>query len=124
MEAAKRPMTEALKEVPASVLEFIEASQNRTDERRTAVREPFFRPVTLELTVAGKPQERSCFSRDISPKGIGLLHNFSLEQGENVVLTIHSDCLGRIRVRSEIMWCTPAGEGWYLSGARFLELPI
>ena len=124
MEAAKRPIAEALKEVPASVLEFLEASQNRTDERRTAVREPFFRGVTLELTVAGKLQERSCFSRDISPKGIGLLHNFALEQGEKVVLTIHSDCLGRIRVRSEIMWCTPAGEGWYVSGARFLELPI
>ena len=124
MEAVKRPITEALKEVPASVLEFIEATQNRGDDRRTAVREPFFRPVTLEFTVAGKSQERSCFSRDISPKGIGLLHNFSLEEGENVVLTIHSDCLGRIRVRSEIMWCTPAGEGWHLSGARFLELPI
>jgi hypothetical protein len=125
MDAMKtRPINEVLKDVPPAVLQWIESAQNRTDERRTVVREPFFRPVTLERSKGGKVQEVSCFSRDISPKGIGLLHNFTLEENEEVVLTIHSDCLGRIRVRSRIKWCEACGEGWHISGAQFLELPI
>jgi hypothetical protein len=88
-------------------------------ERRAEKREPFFHPVTLVL--GQDPQRKfTCFSRDIAASGIGLLHYMAVEPGE-VVLTISSKSCGNVRIRSEIVWCRPCGEGWYLSGARFVE---
>lgn len=124
MEVSIRPPMDALKGVPVAVLKLLETVQAEEDERRSVSREPFFRAVTVEVDHQGGPQQLSGFSRDISPKGIGLLHNFPLQPADEVVLTIHSENLGKIRVRSQIMWCSPCTEGWHLSGARFLELPI
>jgi hypothetical protein len=45
----------------------------------------------------------------------------ALEPGE-VMLTIPSKSCGQARIRACIMWCRPCGEGWYLSGARFLDV--
>ena len=53
--------------------------------------------------------------------GIGLLHCIAVEPGE-VVLKIPSKTCGDVRIRGEIVWCRPCGEGWYLSGARFVEV--
>jgi len=90
------------------------------EERRAEKQEPYFHPVTL---VFGQDNQRqfTCFSRDISGTGIGLLHFMAVEPGE-VILTIPSDSCGNVRIRSEIIWCQPCGDGWYLSGARFIEL--
>jgi hypothetical protein len=37
-------------------------------------------------------------------------------------LTISSPTGAAVNVRTEIIWCRPCGEGWYLSGGRFLEM--
>jgi hypothetical protein len=99
---------------------LLNEARESADERRAEKREPFFHPVTL---IVGQDQRQrfSCFSRDISATGIGLLHCMAVEPGE-VVLKIPSMSCGDIRIRSEIVWCQPCGEGWYLSGARFVEV--
>lgn len=89
------------------------------EERDAEKREPFFNPIAL-VTEKDKQRQFTCFSREISATGIGLLHCMAIEPGD-VVLTIPSKSLGDIRIRSEILWCRPCGEGWYLSGARFVE---
>lgn len=92
----------------------------RLNERRAEKREPFFHLIIL---VSGEdPQRRlTCFSRDISTNSMGLLHFEPIEPGE-VVLTIPSKTWGNVDVRSEIVWCRPCGEGWYLCRARFVEI--
>jgi hypothetical protein len=89
-------------------------------ERRNAERKPYFRPVSLAVLEGGEWRNFSCFSRDISPCGIGLLHNMPLERGE-VELTIQMESAEDVRLKGEIMWCRPCGEGWFTSGARFLS---
>ncbi len=101
---------------------LLDEAREGADERRTEKRESFFQPITLVLE---KDQRRqfSCFSRDISATGIGLLHYMAVEPGE-VVLKIPSKTCGDVRIRGEIVWCRPCGEGWYLSGARFVEVVV
>lgn len=90
------------------------------DERRAEKRQPFFTPIQIAFA-NDERRQFSCFSRDISATSIGLLHYMAVQPGE-VVLTIPSKLCGKVRVRSEIVWCQPCGEGWYMSGARFVEL--
>jgi hypothetical protein len=89
------------------------------DERRAERRMPFFVPVRFSPARDGGRQF-TCFSRDISATGMGLLHSEAVEPGE-VVLTIPIKSCGDIRIRSEIVWCQPCGEGWFMIGARFVE---
>lgn len=96
-----------------------EASESGIDSREEE-RKPFFRPVTLILG-EGKQQHVACFSRDISDTGIGLLHYMPLQPG-SIVVMIPSILSGHIRIESELVWCHPCGDGWYISAARFLGI--
>jgi hypothetical protein len=89
-------------------------------ERRSKVRYPFFRPVTLSVD-QNASRRLSVFTRDISRSGVGLLHNMPLEQVD-ATLTIPSDYGNESIMRIRIAWCRPCGEGWYVSGAEFLGL--
>lgn len=92
-------------------------------ERRATQREPFFAPVTVVVEENGAQRNFFCFSREISPGGIGLLHDMALEPGKKVVVTIPRKSAGDIiRLQSEIVWCKSCGEGWYSSGALFLDV--
>ena len=95
-----------------------EAAVEAEVDRRIRQRHPFFRPAVIVLKDA-KRTSYSVFCRDISPAGVGLLHNFPLEPGE-VVVTITTNTGRNVSVRTDIIWCKPCGEGWYISGGRFL----
>jgi hypothetical protein len=83
-------------------------------DRRGAARYPFFRPVRLE-----QENDNGCdcvaFTRELSLASIGLLHNIPLSQG-NVTVAIARSQGEPLRLSTEIVWCRPCGEGWYLSG--------
>ena len=98
---------------------LLNEAESHTGERRSAVRKPYFRPVSLAVQQGDQRRSFSCFSRDISPHGVGLLHNMPLEPGE-VALTIQTESGEGVRLSSEIVWCRSCGEGWFISGARFL----
>ena len=89
-------------------------------DRRTDQRYPFFQPVSLSIDGGGRNRfSFSAFSRDISADGMGLLHNMPLRPGE-AVLKVYEDS-GEVAIPCEIKWCEPCGEGWFLSGVRFLD---
>ena len=88
-------------------------------DRRAHERYPFFRPVTI----TGENSELrrfSAFSRDISSGGMGLVHNMPVVEGR-VTLVIHTQSGEPVQLPGLIAWCRPCGEGWYMSGARFIE---
>ena len=88
--------------------------------RRMSVRSPYFGPVLITLTDEPFPQF-SAFARDLSPVGIGLLHIMPLERGE-VRIAIRNAAEDPLVLRTQIMWCEDCGEGWYISGGRFLDV--
>ena len=99
-----------------------EAREADKSDRRGEARHPYFRP--LSLCPASDPERCfSAFSREISRTGIGLLHNMPLEQGE-VMLSAFRDGGSTLKIRIEIVWCRACGEGWYLSGGRFMDPPV
>ena len=38
-----------------------------------------------------------------------------------LVVAIPRKAGGNLQLRGKVMWCQPCGEGWYLSGVRFLD---
>jgi hypothetical protein len=103
-----------------TVHHLLHEAREGANERRAEKREPFFSLVRLSFA-DDSTREFTCFSRDISATGIGLLHFMAVEPGE-IVLKIPSKSFGDVRVRCEVVWCQPCGEGWHLSGARFVEI--
>lgn len=97
---------------------IVEAQNEENKDRRRDVRYAFFRPVSIELDDGHR---FTAFSREISASGIGLIHNLELPQGE-VEISVSSEQGYAIRVRTQIMWCTPCGEGWYISGGKFVGI--
>lgn len=88
-------------------------------ERRSTPRHPCFAPVSL--TPSGDPRQRlSAFSRDVSRDGVGLLHVMPLTRGEIFTVVLQHPG-GELRQHAQVMWCRPAGEGWYLTGLRFVK---
>ena len=97
---------------------IVEAKAALKTDRRAEVRYAFFRPVSIEMDDGHR---YSAFTREISETGIGLIHNMDLPEGE-VEISIRSDCGYSIRVRTRIVWCQACGEGWYISGGRFIGI--
>jgi hypothetical protein len=98
---------------------LIEDAKLEDDERRKQGRHPYFHPVTIQLKES--PELYSAFSRDVSITGIGLLHWMPIPpQIIRVVLTPPNS--PTLRVRVKISWCSAWGEGWYISGGRYLEV--
>jgi hypothetical protein len=100
--------------------QLLNEARSIVEANRAEQRESFCRPVTLSFG-NGSLRRVTGFSIDISPAGIGLLHCMAVDPGE-VVLTIPNGSGGSVHIRSEILRCTPCRRGWYLSGARFLEV--
>jgi hypothetical protein len=106
--------------VREAVNRWLDHSRTTADSQRTAARTPCFVSVTISL--AGEEVPRfSAFARDISPLGIGLLHIMPLEPGQMVVC-LRSAAGETLSLRTQIVWCKPAGDGWYTSGGRFLDV--
>jgi len=97
---------------------IVEAKAALKTDRRADVRYALFRPVSIEMDDGHK---YSAFTREISETGIGLIHNMDLNEGE-VEIGIRSDCGYSIRVRTQIVWCAACGEGWFISGGRFVGI--
>lgn len=97
---------------------IVEAQSLENKDRRRDVRYAFFRPVSVEVEDGHR---YSAFSREISASGIGLIHNIELPMGE-VEINVSSEAGYSIRVRTQIVWCQPCGEGWFISGGRFVGI--
>lgn len=97
---------------------MVQARSDDQMDRRGAARYPFFRPVTLAAETADLGPHQA-FTRELSTTGIGLLHNLQLAPGAYTLTVLHVDGR-RTSLPTEILWCRSCGEGWYLSGGRFM----
>ena len=104
--------------IRAAIMRLLDECKTASGAQRAHKREPFFGPVTVVVGDGENQRQFSCFSRDISPTGIGLLHNMPLPFGV-VALTIRREVSQDVRLRGEVMWCQSCGEGWYTSGIQF-----
>lgn len=98
---------------------LVEARANDQRDDRWGIRYPFFRAVSI---VGPHGEQYDAFSRDISASGIGLLHNMEIPPGI-VDIRITSVRSYALHVQTRIFWCQACGEGWYISGGRFMGVP-
>lgn len=97
---------------------IVEAQNNDKRDRRAEVRFAFFRPVTIHTDDG---HTYSAFSREISASGIGLIHNVDLPSGE-VEISISHEQGYSVHVRTHIVWSNSCGDGWFISGGRFVGM--
>ncbi len=102
-----------LKRAIRSIMEDAKAAEQ---DRRHHGRLPFFQPAFINLD---KKQTFSVFTRDISPDGMGLLHNKPIEP-QIVNLAVHCSNGTIVEIRLDLDWCLSCGEGWYISGGGFM----
>lgn len=98
---------------------MFEARSDDQMDRRGAARYPFFRPARI-VPAEGRLNEHTAFTRELSTTGIGLLHSLRLRPGL-VTITLSTQDRVEVRLPTEILWCRPCGDGWYVSGGKFLR---
>ena len=93
-----------------------EAKRALEPERRSEVRYPFFRPVTIRVG----DRRFSAFTRDISSSTLGLVHNRAIAAGVvDVTIPLGNGQNGKVPVRIER--CKPCGAGWFISRGTFIR---
>jgi hypothetical protein len=97
---------------------IVESQKSAKRDRRSCPRRAFFRPISVCVDGC----KLSAFSRDISETGIGLMHRFELQLGETEIF-ISCENGSSAGIRTRIVWCSPCGDGWYLSGGEFIGAP-
>ena len=94
------------------------ARAGEANDRRVDQRFPFFAPVTLRPAAAiDRPQ--TAYARELSHGGIGLLHFVPYEVGQVFQIAMQNEAFNW-RKRCEVIWCKSTGDGWFLSGCRFV----
>ncbi len=61
------------------------------------------------------------YVRDISPKGVGLIHDRPIERG-SVVLAFELESGDHIRLIADVLWCEVQEDGQYFSGGKLRKL--
>jgi hypothetical protein len=90
-------------------------------ERRATQRVSLFRPVTIWLG-ADRQEPLHGFTRDVSHAGLGLVHQFSLEQKRLATIAVHRLWDEPVLLRCQVQWCGPFGRGWSMSGWSLLNV--
>lgn len=99
-------------------LETLLAAARRGNERRVDPRYAFFTTVTLRPE-SSPSHFISAFSREVSLSGLGLLHAAPIVSGETYEFDIRIEEV-QVKRKGRAVWCRPVGDGWYLSGCRFV----
>ena len=86
-------------------------------ERRAVDRIAFVRPLVIQPNRSS--DAINAFSRDISPRGIGVVSPAPFEPPAMVTLKIHSFKGQNKVVQAESRFCEEFGDGWYLVGFIF-----
>ena len=82
--------------------------------------------ITPILRLPGSTGERlgasfTGHARDISSRGIGLMHDCCLEGG-SMLVDFELDNDEHIQFVADLLWCTRQDDGWYLSGGKLMKL--
>ena len=104
---------------------LIERSQPLLADRRGEQRTAYLRPARLSVVDATSQQPTSeavdVFVVDLSLTGIGFVHQSKIS-AEDVVLSLQDgDNSAPIHIRTVIERSVSRGNGWFLSGGRFIR---
>lgn len=103
----------------ATLQHLLQVGGDTGKDRRTEPRFIFSVPVRLRPRDATRRTLRG-FARDISRSGIGILAEVAMQPGELHCLTI-DHCEAPLLLEAQVVWCQPAGDGWYMVGCRFVS---
>lgn len=95
------------------------STADREATRRLANRHSYFRPALIRHN-RGRSTSWG-FTRDISNRGIGLIHEVPLET-ERALVTVSAVSGQPIELRIDVKWCKRCADGWYVSGGEFVPL--
>ncbi|MDP6445231.1 MAG: PilZ domain-containing protein [Pirellulaceae bacterium] len=95
-----------------------EAIESQNDQR-TEFRIPFVRQISLTYS-NGASASRHTFTRDLTPRGIGLLHSDALV-GDTVLVEVPIDNGAPLTMKGRVIWSMPLQDGWFTSGAAFID---
>jgi hypothetical protein len=103
----------------ARAIRVLMSAVDRKSTHRLATRLSYFRPALI--TFEGGRSVTTGFTRDISSQAIGLLHDVPVNIGP---IRVRVSALNgeELDLRVDIEWCKQNGEGWYISGGRFVQL--
>lgn len=90
-------------------------------ERRSAHRQPFMRPVSIN-TRREDGTVWQAFSKNVSPQGIGLVTPHPVDLGMVAKLAIHRTIGPPVFLLAECRWCDRFGDGWYVHGWNFINV--
>lgn len=91
---------------------LILAEADFKNDRRSEMRFPFFRPVSIQVD----DHSFSAFTREICVSGMGLLHSMELPLKEVLITIAERPQPLRLRIEQ----CESIGEGWYISGGKLV----
>ena len=98
-----------------------EECRHNSRERRSAHREPFFRPTIITMR-DDKDFVVRAFTRNISSMGVGIVSDLKFTEGRMAYLKIHSLEQKPMKFLAECRWSHNFGEGWFTSGWNFLNI--
>lgn len=105
-----------------------EAGDNAAANRRSEERTKCWLPVEILVSNAAdshvawaEDDSYRAYIRDISPSGIGLVHNKPID-AHRVVLRVSLEDDESVSLSVCLLWCRPAKEGWLSSGGKVAEV--
>lgn len=98
----------------------VEEQQRVLEDRRAIGRIPFVRPIVIK-SHSTNSQAIECFSRNLSPAGIGIVSRDSFKLGDVGTIEIHRFRQSPVIVLAECRWCDSFGSAWHFSGWVFLS---
>lgn len=105
-----------------------EAGEQAAANRRTEKRTKCALPVEVLVTNAegryvswAEGESHKAYIRDVSPSGIGLLHNTHVD-AHRVVLRVALEDNEPVSLSVCLLWCRPVKEGWFSSGGKVTEV--
>lgn len=100
------------------------AAANRRSEKRTKCSLPveiLVNDAAGRLISWAEDASQRAYIRDISPSGIGLLHNKKVD-AHRVVLRVALENNEHVSLSTCLLWSRPVKEGWFSSGGKVTEV--
>lgn len=98
---------------------FLEDRRKEQLDRRAATREAFCRPV--EIRVQELSRTISGITSNLSALGIGIITSEEIPEC-TAKIEVFTERAVASPILSELRWCRPFGNGWFVSGWKFVQV--
>ena len=99
---------------------FAEDRRSQQADRRAVNRVLFCRPVQIRArdwkhTISG-------ITNNLSAIGVGIITLEAIPEFSSAKIDIFSETVRQSTILSELRWCKPFGNGWFVSGWKFVQV--